>query len=130
MYKNINLSSEYVVVGKDQYPIDRIKFIWMKELGLGSQVLRFTAIALQFSCVGWLGQYWLLIPVLSLYLPLILALIGLLYALLTFRRYELKAQLTPVDETGSQAITLASGVLTDKKEQFEDIVTQWGRRFR
>ncbi|MEE1674855.1 hypothetical protein SNR37_000174 [Agarivorans aestuarii] len=87
-----------VVKGKDEYKLSRIHSVSAKPLSIKDQCLHFMSCALSFSTIGWIGAYSA--PVLAAYFASFLFGLGLLWALFTFRRYELRAGFKAVDETG------------------------------
>jgi hypothetical protein len=126
--KNIEITSKNIVVGNKEYRLSRIENVWVKKLGISGQLLRLLALMLQFSCVGWFAQYWVSMTGFGFYLPALLSVVGLLYALFTFRKYELKALLSAVDETGKQPITIASTAKTINYKLLKDIEYSWHQR--
>ncbi len=121
----ISLSEEYLTVGDDSFRTNRIQKIWAKKLTLRCQCIRAIAIAAQMSLVGWVAQYWLHGHSGAILLPLGLGFLGLVLAATSYRRYELRALLTEVDETGEQIITLASGLTDREYEHFQEMESQW-----
>ncbi len=119
--KSIKITPKHIVVGKNKYRLSRIENVWIKELGVSCQLLRLLVLMLQFSSVGWLAQYWVGRTGFGFYLPVLLSVVGLFYALLTFRKYELKALLSAVDETGKQPITIATAIKNHDYKALQNI---------
>ncbi|ELC9519999.1 hypothetical protein RJY08_001446 [Vibrio alginolyticus] len=130
--KTLDINSEFVVVGNDEYPLKRMLYLWSHQLTLKCQLIRLVSVVVQFSTMGWLAQFWVasVIPYgFALLLPSFLAGFGVLYYLYSFRRFELRVRLTEVDETGSQVIAIAR---TRKKQDFtifKELEKEWGKQF-
>lgn len=123
--KNINITPKYIVVGKNEYRLSRIENVWIKKLGVSCQLLRLLVLMLQFSSVGWLAQYWIGMTGFGFYLPALLSVAGLFYALVTFRKYELKVLLSTVDETGKQPITIATAIKNNDYIVLQYVEQNW-----
>ncbi|WP_330961041.1 DUF6232 family protein [Photobacterium sp. 53610] len=125
----IKLTREHLLIGQRAFTLNRIQSVWGRKLTWKCQFTRMLAIMFQYSAVGWAIQYWLMFPEgWGLVLPLSLIGIGALYYLVTLRRFELKALLTAVDETGEQPITLASSMTKSDWARFQDFEAQFQSR--
>ena len=135
--KTLDVNSEFVVVGNDEYPLKRMLRLWSHQLTLRCQLIRLVSVVVQFSSIGWLAQFWLaqflvasVIPYgFALLLPSFLAGFGVLYYLYSFRRFELRVRLTEVDETGSQVIAIARTRKTKDFMIFKELEKEWSKQF-
>ncbi len=90
---NIEITNGLLSVDKDEYKLASILEIEARELSLKNHIVRILSFAFLFSCVGWifLGMF-----------GLFLFIVGLVYAALSAKKYELRALFRAVDETGNQ----------------------------
>lgn len=105
--KAISFDATHINVGKHKFSRNRIQKLSSRRLNFNEQLIRVISIAVQYSSVGWVVQYIVANTGYGYYLPAVLALFGLAYAAISFRKYELRALLTPIDETGEQVIVIA-----------------------
>lgn len=117
-----NHNGSFILNDKDEYRINRINKIWAVQLSKYDQIKRLLLLALSFSSVGGVFAYWA--KDVAIYLVLILFCVGLLWALLTFRRYELRVEFKATDETGVQTVTLMHALKVNKFESFKSIAKQ------
>ncbi|GAB3532992.1 DUF6232 family protein [Photobacterium alginatilyticum] len=114
MYKeqDIYLKDNTLTVKKDVYPLSKILTIEAKELRLKDQLIRILCISLAVSAVGWA------------FLPIVgpvLMLIGALFAVLTSKKYELRAEFSGTDESGDHWAPLARGRRAEEFALFKTI---------
>jgi hypothetical protein len=111
----------------DKYDLSKIKSAKITANSLKSHILRIVCYGLLFSSIVWIvcppGMGQILAPVALI--------VGLLFALVTSRRYELKVEFQHSDETGLQWITVAkTNKLSEKAildSQVRDLLVHHGR---
>ncbi|MGF1717105.1 DUF6232 family protein [Photobacterium chitinilyticum] len=116
--KDIYLRDNTLTVKKDVYPLSKILTIEAKELRLKDQLLRILCISAAASVVGWA------------FLPIVapvLMLVGALFAILTAKKYELRAEFRGTDESGDHWVPIARGRKTEEFTLFKAIVEGVGK---
>ena len=119
-------NGRFVLNGKDEFNMQRINRVWVVDLSPLDQVKPVVLIGILFAAVGAACALWF--AALAIYLCLVLFLLGIVWALLTFRRSELRASFKATDETGGQTVTLMHASRQDRVQQLHDIAAQIAAR--
>jgi hypothetical protein len=107
--RDVHIGDDRLSIRSDEYPYVRILGIHARELTTRDRVVRILSIALAVSLIGWVFA-----P-----LGLVLFGIGAVGALLTSKRYELRAEFRAVDETGDHVTAIARGRLPEEYALFQ-----------
>lgn len=105
MYQSsdFDIGGDRLRIKREQYPLAKIVNIKARQSSLTKQLLRAAGIGLIFSFAVWLLPLFNTAPEVTT----ILALAGMLFALLQYARYELLIEVRHGDETGIQWVTVA-----------------------
>lgn len=110
---NVYLNDSVLVVNSDEYHLSKILDIQAKELRLKDHLIRLLSISIALSVVGWV-----IFPIIA---PLLMV-VGAFFAVLTSKKYELRAEFRGVDESGDHWTPLARGKKHEEFVVFKDIV--------
>jgi len=119
-------NGRFVLNGKDEFNMQRITRVWAEDLSPLDQIKRVVLIGILFAAVGGACAQWF--AGLAIYLSLLLFVLGMGWALLTFRRSELRASFKATDETGSQTVTLMHASRQASVQQLHHMAAQISAR--
>ncbi|MGF1753448.1 DUF6232 family protein [Vibrio makurazakiensis] len=97
MADDFEITSTEFIIRKDSYRLNKIKRVEVKRLGVKDNLVRFFSLALLLSAATWAfapGFGWIAMAV------------SLLLALISMRKFELRAEFQGTDETGDHWASL------------------------
>lgn len=102
--KGFQLGPQWLVIGKDRYPLARITDVRLRTLRWPQHLQRALLCGLQWSAVGWALAMFL--GAMAIYLALLLFTVAFVGALANYRSHEVQARFAAVDESGPHWVTL------------------------
>ncbi|MBU2714118.1 hypothetical protein [Zooshikella harenae] len=115
MSKSIEISDGKLVIGKDTYQLKKILEIYAVEMKIKDHLIRIFTFAFLFSAIGWAIFYLLGYALFA---------IGFVLAILTMKKYELRALHKGSDETGDQIVSLLRSRKEEDFERFKQVVEE------
>lgn len=110
---DIKIENGMIKTGKDEYKLTSVKDIQAKQLRFRDHLVRIISYALLFSAVGWI-----FFPIFGFFLFAL----GAIGALVTSKKYELRALFRETDETGDQWSVISRTRHSVEYEAFQGIV--------
>ncbi|MEJ2765641.1 hypothetical protein VV869_16940 [Photobacterium sp. MCCC 1A19761] len=109
--EDFQITASELLVRKEAYPLNKMKQVALKQLGYKDHAIRAVCIALVLSAATWA-----FVPALGIFV-----FVGCLpLALLTAKKYELRAEFRSSDEAGDQWVPL---VRCSTQAEFEQLKT-------
>lgn len=102
--KGFQLGPQWLVIGKDRYPLARITAVRLRTLRWHQHLQRALLCGLQWSAVGWALAMFM--GSMAIYLALLLFTVAFVGALANYRSHEVQARFAAVDECGPHWVTL------------------------
>jgi ABC-type transport system involved in cytochrome bd biosynthesis fused ATPase/permease subunit len=118
--KDFMVSSDKFQYKSDEYDLAKIKNARVVQNNLIKHALRVTSYGLLFSSIVWVicpeGFGYILAPIAMI--------LGVLFAVLTSRKYELQVEFQHIDETGLQWVTVAKASKLSEMDVFAKQVSE------
>lgn len=113
--RDVLITADHLRIRKDEYRLKKILSIHAKAMTARDQIVRILSIAFAFSAIGW---------VIFAPMGLLLFAMGSVGALLTSKRYELRAEFRAVDESGDRVVPIARGRAPEEYALFQRIAQE------
>ncbi|MCG9727692.1 hypothetical protein [Vibrio brasiliensis] len=109
---DFNLNHDQITVRGDDYHLRKINKVEARKLGIKDNMVNVVSLALMLSAATWafVPQFGLLMLGLTL-----------LMALVSWRRYELRAEFAATDETGDHWVSIARGCNYNEFRVFQQV---------